>query len=217
MSDVKVTASEDKVTVESPYNPEFPSKARALGGKWSGSKRVWTFDVRDEERVRALCKAIYGYDGNENGEDVDLVTVRYTVTVDDKNPLWIGGRKVASRIGRDSRVSLGEGVIIIEGEFANSAGSRRYPELIDRYDAERGVEVTLEVRDAPRSVAENDSLPGELTIVEEKLAASLTVTLEGDRLAHFREIKAKLGPALSDEEIVGAALSYYAMHVKVDG
>lgn len=206
---VSVEVKDDKIITASPYHPDFPKKARSLGGDWSRPDETWTFDVRDEKRVRKLLKETYGYDGSETKE-TDLVTVRYTVTQDDENPLWIAGREVANRFGRDSQVSLGENVIVIDGEFSSSAGSRRNPRLIDSYDARAGVKVTLEIRDLPRSLAEKEKL--DVEIVDEEAWDYLEVTLTGPRLKFLNELKEILG--LENEEVVGAALSHYALHVR---
>ena len=136
----------DKVTVKAPYHPRFVSRAKGLGGKWSPSKRAWEFDVRDEDAVRRLCRDVYGTDGDDN---VPLVTVRYTITsVDaDKQSLYKFGRLIARRRGRDIRVSLGDGVVIVEGKFAPTGGSAKYPAI-------GGEGVVLEVRDVPATLAE---------------------------------------------------------------
>jgi len=49
-----------KIAVSSPYNPNFPRRARELGGTWDGGRLIWLFDARDEDRVRALCEEVYG-------------------------------------------------------------------------------------------------------------------------------------------------------------
>jgi len=55
------------ISVSSPYHPDFPLKARSLGGMWDIARRVWVFDASDEDRVRLLCREIYGSDGQECG------------------------------------------------------------------------------------------------------------------------------------------------------
>src|SRR3954470_17819016 len=44
-----------KIAVRSPYHPQFPARARQLGGTWDTGRLIWLFDARDEERVRELC------------------------------------------------------------------------------------------------------------------------------------------------------------------
>jgi hypothetical protein len=57
-----------RIAVSSPYHPNFPGKARSLGEIWNAARRVWVFDSADHDRVRSLCREIYGTDGQENGE-----------------------------------------------------------------------------------------------------------------------------------------------------
>jgi DNA repair protein RadC len=57
-----------RIAVSSPYHPNFPARARTLGGVWDTARRVWVFDSADHDRVRSLCREIYGTDGLESGE-----------------------------------------------------------------------------------------------------------------------------------------------------
>ncbi len=63
-----VEEEDGRIAVSSPYHPNFPARARALGGIWNAARRVWVFDAADHDRVRSLCREIYGTDGLENGE-----------------------------------------------------------------------------------------------------------------------------------------------------
>jgi hypothetical protein len=64
-----VEQEDGRVAVSSPYHPKFPARARSLGGIWDATRRVWVFDAADHDRVRALCREIYGTDGPESGEE----------------------------------------------------------------------------------------------------------------------------------------------------
>ena len=48
-----------KIAVRSPYHPQFPARARQLGGTWDAGRLIWPFDRRDEDRVRALCAEVH--------------------------------------------------------------------------------------------------------------------------------------------------------------
>ena len=63
-----VEEEDGRIAVSSPYHPNFPARARALGGIWNAARRVWVFDAADHDRVRSLCREIYGTDCLENGE-----------------------------------------------------------------------------------------------------------------------------------------------------
>lgn len=157
---VNMQSGVQKVTLEAPYHPNLPKKARELGGDFSHDNKCWYFDLRDEERVRKLAIQIYGTDGETS---VELVTVHINMDlIQDMEQLWIFGRQVASRWDRDSRVRLGEGVIVIQGGFPNSAGSRRYP-MLSAFEG-----TVLEIRDVPRELAEKKAKanPDEVVILE---------------------------------------------------
>jgi len=151
MATVNVKVENGKVMVESPYNPQFPAKARELGGKWTGSE--WQFDSRDEARVRELCVEIYGTDGTPQ----ELVDVRVKLHPDRivSADVWAMGREICCRRSRDAAVSMGTGVVLIEGEFGESGGSRRYPEIKANYGKDPDRVVILEVRDVPRQLVDN--------------------------------------------------------------
>lgn len=198
---IKIKTVGKKVQVVSPYHPNWPKKAKNLGGRYDGS--AWEFDVRDEERVRALCREIYGTDGSS----VDLVTVQIDM---DKahgasGKSWFRfGREILSRTGRDVDVRLGHGVVLLAGGFKASGGSARYPAIDDPKPG-----TVLEVRDVPRALVEGD----DLEIVDEELIDSVTVAVSGNALAALRAMKDGPLAPLTHEEIVAAALALYTEHV----
>ena len=57
------------IVVNSPYHPNFPARARGLGGEWDAVRHVWVFATAEQDRVKALCREIYGAEGPENGKD----------------------------------------------------------------------------------------------------------------------------------------------------
>jgi len=61
-----VEEADGRIAVSSPYHPNFPAKARSLGGIWDTARRVWIFDAGDQDRVRSLCREIYGTDDQQN-------------------------------------------------------------------------------------------------------------------------------------------------------
>lgn len=149
---VRIAVNGSRVTLDSPYHPDLPAQAKRLGGRFDGGSRTWTFDSRDEQRVRDLALAIYGSDGNP----VDLVTVRMVISSENAHrgyqARWFAGREIVARRSRDEAVRLGEGVVIVEGAFRPSAGSVKNPALFRDDDPA----VIVEVRDVPRSLVPND-------------------------------------------------------------
>jgi hypothetical protein len=62
-----IEEEDGRIAVSSPYHPNFPARARTLGGIWDAARRVCVFDAADRDRVRLLCREIYGTDGQEHG------------------------------------------------------------------------------------------------------------------------------------------------------
>lgn len=139
---VSVTVNGSRVIVDAPYHPQFPARAKAIGGRFDGATKTWSFDARDEAGVREMCIAIYGTDRSATAE---LVTVRVNVESAAGDELYIAGRQIARRPGRDIPVRLGAGVVIVSGGFAASGGSVKNPGLA----AKPGT--VLEIRDIPRA------------------------------------------------------------------
>lgn len=141
--------SNGRIRLTAPYHPDLPNRARMLGGKFAPSTKTWYFDARDEELVREMTRVLYGTDGEDAPP---LVTIR--VHLDKIRPnggsLWLAGREVAARLGRDLPVKLGEGVIVISGGFPSTGGSRAHPRL----EPKSGT--VLEVRDVPETLARTE-------------------------------------------------------------
>ena len=39
---IKITVEEGRAAIESPYNPQFVSRIKKMGGKWDSIRKVWT-------------------------------------------------------------------------------------------------------------------------------------------------------------------------------
>ncbi len=153
-SDVTVTSDGTTVILACPYDPALPPRAREMGGRFArdGSK-TWVFDARDEERVRALARELYGTDGS----DADEPSVTLRVPVSDPgwtNEFRLAGRRLAWRRARDEKVRLAAGVVLVEGKFPSRAGSAANPRLFDGDDEARECAAVLEVRDVPQGTAD---------------------------------------------------------------
>jgi len=122
---VTIQIDSSKLSVKAPYHPDFPAKARSLGGKWDNV--MWNFDARDETRVRALCMEIYGED---DASAADLVTARVHVNKswwECNKGLYFAGRCIAYATGRDSGARLGGGVVVLNGKFSSGGSAKNWP------------------------------------------------------------------------------------------
>jgi DNA repair protein RadC len=64
---VSIVEQDGHVAVTTRYHPSFPARARSLGGMWNAARRVWIFDEADLDRVRLLCREIFGSEMLEDG------------------------------------------------------------------------------------------------------------------------------------------------------
>lgn len=61
-----------KLLVTAVYHPDFPPRARALGGKWDSTAKTWVFPSSAEQEVRKLAIEIYGTDGTPDDPENKL-------------------------------------------------------------------------------------------------------------------------------------------------
>jgi len=144
---ISIVTRGSSLVVVTPYHPHFPKVAKTLGGKWDAGSRAWTFDPRDEQRVRDLCIDVFGTDGDPNER---LVTVRITALKDLRNwcaPIYFAGREVAFARGRDSGGRPSEGTVLLSGKLRSAGSMRNWYTVIDAGTA-------LEVRDIPYRAVE---------------------------------------------------------------
>ncbi len=78
MINVVVEISADRLVVACPYNEDFVTRAKNLGGKWNAGKKVWEFDPRFDSQVRDLLWDIYSLDGRPT-PDADFCTLKLTI------------------------------------------------------------------------------------------------------------------------------------------
>ena len=190
---VNLKSGDSAIAAYTPYSTDFVSGAKKLNGKWDGAAKAWIFDERDTERVRELCRKIYGTDGATL--DLELVTVRLHMdkisTGYDKLELF--GRSICRRPGRDSYVKIDDSVIIIEGGFPDSGGSVKNPSLSTRAGT------ILEVRDVPKSIVKpEDFQEGAIEILANDKKVNIQALKDEaaairKRLAEILEILAKEG------------------------
>lgn len=182
MTDIEIKTIEGKTTLKSPYNPELPPKARKIGGKFAYG--LWHFDARDEQRVRDIAIEVYGTTGTPS--ETKTVRINMDDYDGDEQELWLFGRCVARRPGRDYSVKLGDGVIVTEGGFGGRGGSVKNPRL----DPREGT--VLEIRDVPAQHPELTEYADRIEVIDEAIDID-ALTDERERLlARIAEIDAML-------------------------
>ena len=142
-----ITRQGERIALRSPYSPNYPPRAKELGGRWDPLDRVWTFDARNEQLVRSLAREFWGTDGSDPTCTVRVDCSKAPYGAFEGRELELLGRIIISRPGRDERVRPGRGVVIESGGFATKGGSKRYP-VIGKGDA------VILIRDVPEPAAQ---------------------------------------------------------------
>ena len=128
MIEYRIQQTDDKASVFTPYNPDFVTRVKALGGRWDATHKAWTVSLDRVEEVRAAMRAIYGRDDVEPA-DLRIVTLRAVRQVNESREIRAFGRTLARAISRDSGGYPGDGSHFLEG-FPKSGGSRNHWECI---------------------------------------------------------------------------------------
>lgn len=138
---VVVRADGDSIYAVTPFHPEFPGRAKMIGGRWVAGEKAWQFDGRDEGLVRALCMDIFG----DDGQVTEFMSVRCTAVyegVERREGIYLAGRLVAKATGRDSGARLGDGVVLLSGFFGSGGSVKNW-----RTYCKQGT--VFEIRDLP--------------------------------------------------------------------
>lgn len=113
-----------KAKVSSPYNPDFISKVKALGGKWSASDKTWVVSREIIDDVRAVMRDVYGRDDISSADTADVIVTFNRDADKYRGPIVLFGKVIASAFGRDSGARVGDGVSFLKGK-PESGGSMK--------------------------------------------------------------------------------------------
>lgn len=151
---IQTQTTDTQFQVVSPYHPDFPGEARALGGKWDSWEKTWTFPIAAKAEVLELLSIYWGWTpAPEAGEPTVTVQVTLTWRNAEQRRVRFAGRMIAERQDRDWAVSLADNVKVVEGAFALGGGSKRNPTVIDEYE-----EVTVEITDVPLAALDGETM-----------------------------------------------------------
>lgn len=148
---MKIKIENTKIYVNSEYNKAFISKARYLQGEWESP--YWVFPEDNREEVKELLLDTYGEADILEDEEQQKVTVEIDLEIykDKKgarSELRLDNILLASRQYRDSYVKLADNVMVIQGGFKDSGGSRANPALCPEDNT------ILRIKNVPLSVYE---------------------------------------------------------------
>lgn len=105
------------------YSPNLIGCFKRNGGKWDASEGSWTFSP---EKAKEIFTKNFG---EEPDEIVTVLVDENNFSGESSKYLVMGGYLLAIRYDRDGTVKLADGVELVAGNFAGSAGSYKYPAI----------------------------------------------------------------------------------------
>lgn len=156
---MKIEINENKAYVFTPYNKNFVSEIKKIGGaKWDQSRKAWCIPADAVEQARVIMKRVYGEtDIPDGGRKVSVqLTFKESFSAD-RSAITIFGKTVATAFGRDSGAKVGNDAIFTSGA-PESGGSAKYWQTI----VPEGSVVVL--RDVPENMLKSEAIPDYISV-----------------------------------------------------
>lgn len=120
--DIHFTEENGRLKTQTPYNPRFAKRARALGGEFDGATKTWSFDPHVRPMIlEALEKCFWWHEGQESEPTVsiriDPYDGIYLYDGNDDRRSWFAGRVLAIRTGKNAPVRLAPNAALTEGSW----------------------------------------------------------------------------------------------------
>lgn len=121
----------NRIYAFTPFNRDFISEAKLIGGRYDADQKAWHFDASYSKELSDVLINLFGTDGS----DTKTVTARITVTGELKEyngPIIICGREIARATGRDSGARAGHGVVFIEKKPQSGGSVKNWATVINQ-------------------------------------------------------------------------------------
>lgn len=186
---IKVTQNEDISLIDSPYNGDFVSAIKKIGGaKWDKTKKVWKVPTESLPAVREIMRRIYGED--DQTQTIERINLRLIVSKELSvlhGDVILLGRVLSHASGRDSGSIPGSGVSYIEGRPSSGGSVKNWcscvepnsiiylsnvpKNLVDNVDLPDGVKIEIELQE-----------PDDITSLSKERANLIARIAEIDRI-----------------------------------
>jgi len=183
-----ITINNGRAHIDTPYNPAFVAKIKAIGGRWDAARKVWTVNESMIEEAREIMRAVYGRDDTQDNVATTDVRVRFNKVVKGhREGIILYGKTLAKAWGRDSGARTGDDVAFIEGAPDSGGSVKNWQTIIPAGSVAviKNVPLALlgnELPDGAEIISDTDSkreallarkaeLEAALAEIEEELAA----------------------------------------------
>jgi len=184
MKTVNLTVANGQVKVQTPYNAEFVTKAKNLGGKWDSLSKSWIFSESVLDYVKEILIQIYGVTGETTYQTCTLVVKNYSAEVV-TGAVELFGRTIAKASGRDTGARLGDDIIWLSGNYTSGGSTKYWKTIVENgnFEIQNFPVARTEFEDVQKAIAEGwveikstetkrtrEEIESEIAILKEKLA-----------------------------------------------
>ena len=148
MPAIKVEMKGNKAYIKSPYNANFVSRIKLMGGKWNMDSRRWEIKADALGAAREIMMDIYGETDQEPAAETVTLVIEFSKDVIGRcEPISIAGKTIARAFGRDSGAKIGDDAAFISGEPRSDGSARNWTTVIP-------AGCVVEVYNVPKSKAD---------------------------------------------------------------
>lgn len=123
---MKIEAHGDKIFIYTPYNSEFVTKIKSIGGaRWNPGESCWTAPSNMINMVRGILLDVYGEDDIQSSEKISLRLTFLKSVSEERSGVEMFGKSLATATGRDSGAWVGNDCAFEVGS-PKSGGSTKH-------------------------------------------------------------------------------------------
>lgn len=131
MNGIKIEVDGDKAALYTPYNDEFVSKVKNIGGKWNGLKKAWVIDKEAVDVAREIMLDVYGYNDVTANVTVNLMlTVGEGGLSEDRRSVVLFGKTLSRAYGRDTGGHAGDDVYYLSGGPSSGGSAKNWESTV---------------------------------------------------------------------------------------
>ena len=129
---IKITTTEKRACLLTPYNADFVSAIKRIGGAhWERDSRTWSIPVEAIDQAREIMRKVYGEDDRPSAEPSVSVRLTFSEEVTEWHaPVTIMGKTVASAWGRDSGARVGDDVAFVQGRPESGGSVKNWRSIV---------------------------------------------------------------------------------------
>lgn len=198
----EIKIADGKAAVYTPYNADFVSRIKLMGGRWNPAEKCWTVAEFKVDDVRAAMRSIYGRDDQPVTETVDVILTFAEEYYELRAPVTILGRTIATAWGRDSGSRMGDDVMFLDGAPKSGGSVKNWHTVIPAGSV-------VKLPNLPKTATAECDLPDgvSMEIIGQGIDREALQAEKEKLLARLAEINAILAGGVKTEDTANAVPS----------